>query len=78
MIDSQLIEKIIAAVGRELPEIFPRHKINKLSPSFPWAKGTMQNRDSEGTGVKERFMIGKHVFYTRDSTLDLVRQELSK
>lgn len=78
MMDSQLIEKVIAAIEKELPEVFPRHKINKLSPSFPWAKGTMQNRDCDGNGVKEKFTIGKHVFYTRASTLALVREELSK
>jgi len=76
--EMELIEKVVRAIEKELPEVFPRHKINKLSPSFPWAKGTMQNRDSDGSGVKEKFMIGKHVFYTRDSTLDLVRKELSK
>jgi hypothetical protein len=76
--ESQLIEKVVEAVRKELAEIVPRHKINKLSPSWPYSKGTMQNRDCDGTGVKEKFMIGKHVFYLREQCLEFLRDELSK
>ena len=78
MMDSQIIEKVIEAVGQELSSIVPRHKINKQSPSWPYSKGTMQNRDSDGSGVKERFMVGKHVFYFREKCLEFLRDELSK
>ena len=76
--ESQLIDRIIEAAEEELPKVVPRHKINKLSPSWPYSKGTMQNRDCDGTGVKERFMIGKHVFYLREQCLEFLRDELSK
>lgn len=76
--DSQLIEKIIEAVEKELPSIVPRHKINKLSPSWPYSKGTMQNRDCEKSGVKGKFMVGKHVFYLREKCTEFLRDELSK
>jgi hypothetical protein len=76
--DSQLIEKIIEAVSKELPSLVSRHKINEQSASWPYSKGTMQNRDCDGTGVKERFMVGKHVFYLREKCLEFLRDELSK
>lgn len=76
--ENQVIEQVIEAVGKEMPSLVPRHKINKLSPSWPYSKGTMQNRDCDGSGVKERFMIGKHVFYFREKCLEFLRNELSK
>lgn len=76
--NSQILEKIIQAVGQELPSVVARHKINIQSPSWPYSRGTMQNRDCDGTGVKGKFVVGAHVYYLREKCLEFLRDELSK
>ncbi|HQP25020.1 MAG TPA: hypothetical protein PLP16_07630 [Smithellaceae bacterium] len=72
-------QQLIDAVDRELQgAIIPRHKINKLSPSFPWSYRTLANRDSLGTGPKEATSINDRVFYPKAAILDFLKNELNK
>lgn len=74
-----IAEKLIAAVEAELGDGFTaRHKINRVSKSFPYNHRTMANRDSLGTGPKDKIMVGKHMFYSNLSVLEMLREDLSK
>lgn len=81
---SPVAQKLIDAVTNELKgEIVPRHKINKLSPSFPFNHRTMANKDSlkidgVSTGVKEFIMVGGRRHYVRSSLIAWMRAVLSK
>ncbi len=76
---SAIAEKLIQAVENEIKaEIFPRHTINKLSPSFPYNHRTLANRDALNTGISEFLMLGGRRFITKKSTIDFLRRELAK
>ena len=76
---SPVAEKLIAAVEAELgPGFTARHKINQVSKSFPYLHRTMANRDALGTGPKEKILIGKHIFYSNPSVLEMLRVDLSR
>jgi len=76
---SHVAEEMIKAVEDELGSGFTaRHKINEASRSFPYNHRTMANRDSLGTGPKEKLLIGKYVFYSNASILDMLCEDLSK
>jgi len=76
---SPVAEKLIASVKTELGDGFTaRHKINTLSPSFPYNHRTLANRDSLGTGPAEKIFIGKHIFYSNQSILEMLIDDLSK
>lgn len=73
--------KLVEAVAPELgnPDGFtPRHKLNQISPSFPYNHRTMANRDSLGTGPKDQINVGKHKFYRNLSILEILCKDLSK
>jgi len=73
--------KLIEAVASDLgdPNGFtPRHKLNQKSPSFPYNHRTIANRDSLGTGPKERLLIGKYMFHRNLSILEMLCEDLSK
>jgi hypothetical protein len=73
-----MAQAVIDAVDRELAaEIIPRHRINELSPSWPWHFRTMANRDSKKTSKIETIMIGGRQFYKKTSMLDFLRRELA-
>lgn len=72
-------KKLIEAVKAELGNGFtPRHQVNKKSPSFPYNHRTMANRDCVGTGPREKILIGKHIFYSNSSILEMLCKDLSK
>jgi len=76
---SPIAEKLLQAVADEIKgDVIARHKINKLSPSFPYHHRTMANRDCLGTGVKEFITVGGRRFYLTKSLLDMLRADLSK
>lgn len=76
---SPVAERILEAVANEIRgEVIPRHKINKISPSFPFSHRTLANRDSAGTGCKETLIIGNRMFYTKAGILDMLRSDLAK
>lgn len=76
-VNLELVEKLISAIDSELKgDMIPRHKINELSPSFPWGYRTVANWDSLGVGVKESLAAGKYRLYVKSSLLDLVRRRL--
>jgi len=80
---SPAAEMLLEAIDRELPDIIPRHKINKLSPSFPLSKRTLANRDSisrreTGRPYVEQTDIGGRRFLIKSSLLSVMRVELSK
>lgn len=77
---SDIAVKLISAVESEIGStgFSPRHKINKISPSFPYDHRTMANRDSLGTGPKEKILVGKHIFHGNLSLLEMLCMDLSK
>lgn len=78
VIPEHLKEQLIATIGSEIKgEFVQRHKLNEVSPSFPYHHRTMANRDSLGTGPKEAFMLGKHVTYSKKALLDMLAADLS-
>lgn len=76
---SPIAEKLLRAVDDEIKgDVIARHKLNKLSPSFPYSYRTLANRDCIGTGVKEFIMIGGRRFYIKNSLLEMLRDDLTK
>jgi hypothetical protein len=76
-VNIELIEKLIGAIDGELKgEMILRHRINELSPSFPWNYRTLANWDSLGIGVEESLPAGKYRLYVKSSLLNLVRRRL--
>jgi hypothetical protein len=73
--EANLIDQTIAAIERELPENVARHRLEHY-PSFPFKKGYMQNCDSDGTGVRRKLLIGRCIFYPRDSLLEWLRERI--
>lgn len=77
-IPEEIREQLIAAIDAEIKgEFIQRHKINKLSPSFPYHHRTMANRDSLKTGPRDAFTVGKHKVYRKTALLDMLRADLS-
>jgi hypothetical protein len=80
---SPLAEMLIRAVDKEIvPEVFARHNINKLSPSFPYNHRTMANRDSskkdDVVRVKNTTVIGGRPYYSKQSLLAMLREDLAR
>jgi len=75
---SPVAEKLIAAVEAELGSIgfTARNKINDFSKTFPYDHRTLANRDVLGTGPKEKILIGKRIFYSNESILEMLREDL--
>ncbi len=74
---------ILKAVDDELPEVFQRQHLNKLSPSFPWNFRTLANRDSlarrrTGQPLIQQTQIDGRTFYIKASFMDVLRAELTK
>lgn len=77
-IPEEVIKQLIDAIDSELKgEFVLRHKLNELSPSFPYKHRTMANRDSLKTGPKGAFQVGKHIVYPKNSILQMLRDDLS-
>ena len=71
------VEKLIEAVRQELKgEFIQRHKVNILSPSFPYDYRTLANCDCLGTGPAETLMCGGRMLYAKDSLLAWLRARL--
>lgn len=78
-IPEHIKEELLAAVAAEIKgEFVQRHKINDISPSFPYHHRTLANRESLGTGPKEAFMVGKHKMYAKSALLQMLRDDLSR
>lgn len=76
---SPIAEMLIQVVDGELKgDIIPRHKLNILSPSFPYSHRTMSNRDSLKTGVREFIVFRGRRFYVKRSLLKMLREDLSE
>lgn len=76
---SAIAEELIRAVENEIKaEVFPRHAINKLSPSFPYNHRTLANRDAQKSGVSDFLMLGGRRLITKKGVLDFLRAELSR
>jgi hypothetical protein len=76
---SPIAEMLIQAVDSELKgDIIPRHKLNILSPSFPYNHRTMANRDNLKTDVREFIVLRGRRFYVKRSLLKMLREDLSK
>lgn len=74
---SPIAQKLIEAVEAELgPGFTARHEVNQKSPSYPYKHRTIANRDSLGTGPKEKILIGKHVFYSNSSLVAMLREDM--
>ncbi len=72
---TDLIEQALDVLEKELPEIVARHKLASY-PSFPYSRGTMQNRDCEGTGPTDKFFMGRYLYYTKRSLIEFVRRQM--
>jgi hypothetical protein len=76
-VNLELVERLISAIDTELKgDMILRHKINELSPSFPWNHRTLANWESAGIGVQESLAAGKFRLYSKSSLLQLVRRRL--
>lgn len=71
----ELVEKVLAAVEREMPENVGRHLLGNY-PSFPYSRGYLQNCDCDGTGPTEKFLMGRYCYYTRSSLLAWLRMRI--
>ncbi len=77
-IPEEIREQLIAAIDAEIKgEFVQRHKLNELSPSFPYHHRTMANRDSLKTGPRDAFSVGKHKVYRKAALLEMLRSDLS-
>lgn len=77
-IPEEIREQLISAIATEIKgEFVQRHKLNLISPSFPYNHRTMANRDSLKTGPAGAFTIGKHKFYRKTALLEMLRSDLS-
>jgi len=68
---------LIESLEEVLPVVLWRHRWPEYREKYglPFARGTMQNRDSEGRGPKAG-KVGKRIYYRREDFLEwLSRQE---
>ena len=65
------MEELVSTLEQVLPAILWRHRWLEYQDKYgvPFARGTMQNRDSEGRGPKAG-KVGKRVFYRREDFLE--------
>lgn len=76
---SPVAEKLIETVAAEIKgDVIARHKLNNISPSFPYNHRTMANRDSKKLGPAEFLIVGGRRFYTKKSLLDFLRADLER
>jgi len=70
-----LVEQLIHAVDREIiPEVFPRHKLNILSPSCPYDHRTIANQYHS----EDKILIGGRVYLSKASFLKFLRRKLEQ
>ena len=64
------MNSLIEALNAVLPQVLWRHRWREYQEKFgvPFARGTMQNRDSEGTGPPFG-KVGKRVYYRKEDYL---------
>ena len=62
-----------------LPEILWRHRWSEYREQFgvPYSKGTMQNKNSAGTGPKAN-KLGSRTYYLRTDYLEWLAQQLKQ
>jgi len=73
--------KLISAIAGELggPDSFTaRHRINEISPSFPYSFRTLANRDAQGIGPDTKIMMGRFIMYNNLSLLEMLCKDLMK
>lgn len=58
--------KGIENLKNTLPAIFARREVGRLTGGII-QPGTMENLDSIGQGVSDRFLVGRKICYNRDS-----------
>ena len=66
---------IVGLLSESLPSIIARKDVAKLTFGLVSAK-TMANRDSLGTGPKNRFKIGKEVWYHKQQFIDFIVEHI--
>lgn len=79
LVEQKLINQALEACEREMPENVARHQLGPKRghyASFPFERGYMQNCDCDGTGPKEKFFMGRYVYYTRRSLLEWLRARM--
>nr|WP_287411692.1 hypothetical protein [Pseudodesulfovibrio sp.] len=66
---------LVSVFQRTLPEILWRHQwpTYRVQYGLPFARGTMQNFDSAGTGPKHE-TLGGLVYYTKKNYLEWLSQ----
>lgn len=66
---------IVDLLSESLPPIIARKEVAKLTFGLVSAK-TMANRDSLGTGPKNRFKMGKEIWYHKKEFIDFVMEHI--
>lgn len=66
---------IVDLLSERLPPIIARKEVAKLTFGLVSAK-TMANRDSLGTGPKNRFKMGKEIWYHKKEFIDFVMEHI--
>ena len=66
---------IVDLLSERLPPIIARKEVAKLTFGLVSAK-TMANRDSLGTGPKNRFKMGKEIWYHKKEFIDFVMEHV--
>ena len=66
---------IVELLSENLPPILARKDVAKLTFGLVSAK-TMANRDSLGTGPKNRFKMGKEIWYHKKEFIDFILEQV--
>ncbi len=66
---------IIALLEERLPPLIARKDVSRLTFGLVSAK-TMANRDSLGTGPKNRFRMGKEIWYHKKQFIDFIMEHI--
>ncbi len=67
------IEQIFENLERKAPDILTRQKIHELTGGAISPK-TLANKDSEGTGIAPRLLIGGKVVYPKKAAIAWLKQ----
>lgn len=70
-------DKILKQLEDKYPAGIPRTQIGEATGHVLHPR-TMSNRDSQGTGIKGRYRIGKNTIYPPKGVVDLLKTQAQK
>jgi hypothetical protein len=62
-------------LSRTLPAVFARREVPRLLGGIV-SVGHLQNMDCEGKGPRNRYLLGRRVFYRREDFLEWMRSNM--